>query len=49
MDPRLMTYNSGPLWLLILILTFSIIQYFRSDDEADDEEEENLVEGLASY
>ena len=49
MDPRFMTYNSGPLWLLILIMTYSIIQYFGSGDDADEEAEENLVEGLASY
>ena len=49
MDPRFMTYNSGPLWLLILIMTYSIIQYFGSGDDADEEVEENLVEGLASY
>ena len=50
MDPRFMTYNSGPLWLLILIMFISTLQYFKSSSgENDDEEEPNLVEGLVNY
>ena len=46
-----MTYNSGPLWLLILIMFISTLQYFksRSGEDEDDEEEPNLVEGLVNY
>ncbi len=49
MDPTFMTYNSGPLWLLILIFVWSLIQHCRGPSEDEGEEEEQLVEGLADY
>ena len=45
-----MTYNSGPLWLLILIIAWSFfkkITGYCGDDEED--EGDQLVEGLADY
>jgi hypothetical protein len=50
MDPTWMTYNSGPLWLLIFIIGwgfFKKITGYCSDDEED--EGDQLVEGLADY
>lgn len=50
MDPTFMTYNSGPLWLLIFIILFKLICWctgWGGDDEED--ESDQLVEGLADY
>ena len=54
MDPTFLTYNSGPLWLLILIVSYSSFQYFTGSaggefDDEEDEDEEQLVEGLVNY
>lgn len=49
MDPTFMTYNSGPLWLLILIFVWSLIQHCRGVSEEEGDEEDQLVEGLADY
>jgi len=50
MNPLFMTYNSGPLWMLILIFCYSVfckITGYGGDDE--EEEDDQLVEGLAAY
>lgn len=50
MNPMYMTYNSGPMWLLILIVVWSLFKWctgYGSEDE--EEEDDQLVEGLASY
>jgi len=50
MDPTFMTYNSGPMWILILIIVFRMVCWctgWGSDDEED--EGEQLVEGLSNY
>ena len=45
-----MTYNSGPLWLLILIFLWSVFTtvtgYCGEEEDGDDDQ---LVEGLAEY
>ena len=50
MDPTFMTYNSGPMWLLILIILYKLVCWctgYGSDDEED--EADQLVEGLVDY
>ena len=50
MNPLFMTYNSAPLWLLVLIILWSVFKWFTgygSDDEEDGDD--MLVEGLAPY
>lgn len=50
MDPTFMTYNSGPMWVLIFIVLFKIICYCTGWGEDDDEDEgDQLVEGLSDY
>ncbi len=49
MDPTFMTYNSGPLWALILIFVWSLIQHCRGVSDEEGDEEDQLVEGLAEY
>lgn len=50
MDPTYMTYNSGPLWILILIFTYGILSrcFCPSNDDEEDEDDQ-LVEGLQDY
>jgi len=48
MDPTYMTYNSGPLWILLLILVYRIVSKFYCPDN-DDDDDDGLVEGLADY
>lgn len=48
LDPRLLTYNSAPMWLFIVLVTYSIVSWlFCSAD--DEEEDDGLVEGLEDY
>ena len=52
MDPTFMTYNSGPMWLLILIMLWSIYCWAtgrNQESEGEGEDEEQLFEGLADY
>jgi len=50
MDPTFMTYNSGPMWILIFIVLFKIICYCTGWGSEDDEDEgDQLVEGLSDY
>ena len=51
MDPTFMTYNSGPLWLLILIICWGFFKKITGVCSGDDEDDEGdqLVEGLADY
>lgn len=51
MDPTFMTYNSGPLWLLILIICWGLFKKITGVCSGDDDEDEGdqLVEGLADY
>lgn len=44
-----MTYNSGPMWLSIGILIWSLIQTCRGEQEDAESEDDQLVEGLADY
>ena len=47
-NPFHMTYNSAPILLFFVLVSWKIICYFYPSKE-DDESEENLIEGLASY
>jgi len=49
MDPTFMTYNSGPLWLLIFIILFKLICWCTGWGDGGDDESDQLVEGLADY
>lgn len=50
MDPTYMTYNSGPLWLLIMIIIWSgLTKCFCPASGDEDDDEEQLVEGLQEY
>ena len=51
MNPTLMTYNSGPMWLLILIILYGLFaKFFCPTREGDDDDgEDQLVEGLEEY
>jgi len=50
MDPTHMTYNSGPLWLLILIFVYTMLtKWFGRGGEDEEDEDDQLVEGLADY
>ena len=49
MDPTFMTYNTGPMWLLVLIGLYTVIQKLRGVGGEDDEEDDGLVEGLDDY
>lgn len=53
MSPTHMTYNSGPLWLLIFITSVSMFHYFMSSDsDAQDEGDDKDIaefEGLVDY
>ena len=50
MDPTYMTYNSGPMWLLIALVVWHVVVYAKEivlEDEED--EDDGLVEGLDCY
>ena len=49
MDPRFMTYNSGPMWLMIIIII--IMVYYGCMDALNYEEtdDDQLFEGLKDY
>ena len=49
MNPFFMTYNSGPLWILILIISYSVFCYITGYGSGEEEDEDQLVEGLADY
>ena len=51
MNPLHMTYNSGPLWLLIFIFLWAIFCWAtgRNEESEDEDEEGMLVEGLEEY
>lgn len=50
MDPMHFTYNSGPLWILVLIMLWSLYCWCTGrNEEVEDDEEEMLVEGLEDY
>lgn len=49
MDPTFMTYNSGPLWCLIMIVSWRMFTWLTGCCQAEEEEDDQLVEGLASY
>lgn len=51
MDPTFMTYNSGPMWLLIAIIIYKLICLCTGwgDDSEEDDEGDQLVEGLLDY
>jgi hypothetical protein len=51
MNPTLMTYNSGPMWLLILIIAYGIFSrcFCPASDEDEGDGEDQLVEGLEEY
>lgn len=49
MNPFFMTYNSGPLWILILIISYSVFCYITGYGSDEEEDEDQLVEGLADY
>ena len=51
MDPTFMTYNSGPMWLFILIILYRLVSWCtgRGIEEEKEEDNEMLVEGLADY
>lgn len=50
MDPTYMTYNSGPLWILIFIMLYGILcRCFCPSGDDDEDEEDQLVEGLSDY
>ena len=43
-----MTYNSGPMWILILVMLWRMLNWCRGVED-EDEEDDGLVEGLADY
>jgi hypothetical protein len=51
MDPTFMTYNSGPMWLLTLIIIYKLICWCTGwgDESEEDDEGDQLVEGLLDY
>ena len=51
MNPMHMTYNSGPLWLLVFIILWALYCWAtgRNDQDEEDDEEGMLVEGLEEY
>lgn len=51
MDPMHFTYNSGPLWMLVLIFLWAIYCWITGRNEESEEEDEEgmLVEGLEDY
>lgn len=48
MDPRHMTYNSAPLWVFFALVAVAIT-YWILDIEEEEEEDDQLVEGLENY
>lgn len=48
MNPMFMTYNSGPLWLLILIMAWGIFCWATGCCQEEEEEDDQLCEGLAA-
>jgi len=48
MDPTYMTYNSGPMWLLILVCVYRLFRYCSGATD-EEEEDDGLVEGLDDY
>jgi len=48
-NPLQMTYNSGPFFLFVSIVTFYILKWFKEMVLDDEEEEDQLCEGLADY
>lgn len=47
MDPTYMTYNSGPLWILVSIIVYGFLcKCFCPASDDDEDEEDQLVEGL---
>jgi len=49
MNPLFMTYNSGPMWMLILIISWSMFCWITGYASDEEEEDDQLVEGLADY
>lgn len=50
MDPTFMTYNSGPMWLLIFIILYKLVCWCTGWGSGEEEDEaDQLVEGLADY
>ena len=43
-----MTYNSGPMWILALVMLYRTIQWLRGVQD-EEEEDDGLVEGLSDY
>ena len=49
MDPRFLTYNSGPLWLMLIIILIMVYKSCMNALADEIEEEEQLFEGLKDY
>lgn len=49
LNPMFMTYNSGPVWCLALIILGSWVYNRCYPDSAEEEEDDQLVEGLEDY
>lgn len=50
MDPTFMTYNSGPLWILIAIIAYGLLtRIFCPAGDEEEDEMDQLVEGLQEY
>mmetsp|Transcript_27157 Transcript_27157/g.33767 ORF Transcript_27157/g.33767 Transcript_27157/m.33767 type:complete len:187 (-) Transcript_27157:330-890(-) len=48
MDPTFMTFNSGPMWLLTLVILWRLLAWYRGWND-EEEEDDGLVEGLSDY
>ena len=49
MDPRFLTYNSGPLWLLVIIIITMFYKSCMHALSAEEVDEDQLFEGLKDY
>lgn len=49
MDPTYMTYNSGPMWLLIALVVWNVVVFSKDIVLNEEDEDDGLVEGLDCY
>ena len=49
MDPTMLTYNSAPMWLFIILITKDLVTYFCCKQEEEEDDDDQLVEGLDDF
>lgn len=48
-NPLFMTYNSGPLFLFVIIISYYLLRWIKNIITSEDEDDDQLCEGLSDY